>query len=232
MSKPVLIGCVWGASDPEALPTAALVVEAAAAAIGDVEGLVAVAGGDNATLADVLGGLPDGGAADAIVVPLSLGFAPELSHEIAATIAATGKGRAAGPLAPDVRLVEIVTDRIKAAKVDRESTLVLAVEGSSDPLSRVDAADVAESLRSQWSGPVRIGSVAGAEASVTAAVEQARAYGEEGTVAIASFLLWPGARQSSLGQAGAAAVTEQLAPHPTLVSMVIDRYSAVAKASA
>lgn len=229
MTEPVLIGCVWGGADPEAMPVAAQLVEAAAGALGGVDGLLAVAGGEAPTLSQVLERLPSEQAASAVVVPLSLGYAPELVHEIAATLAAVGSGRAAGAIAPDVRLVEIVLDRLKDAHVDREATLVLAVEGSLDPLSRADAAAAAETLRLLWGGPVRIGSVAQAEASVASAVDAARIYGEEGQVAIASFLLWPGARQTSLTTAGASAVTEQLAPHPALVAIVMDRYCEVAR---
>lgn len=230
MAEPVLIGCVWAGADPEAMPVAAQLVEAAASALGGVDGLVAVAGQEDSSLVDVLLRLSPEQAASAVIVPLSLGYAIELTHAIAATVEATGRGRTAETLAPDIRLVEVVLDRLKQAHVDPEATLVLAVEGSLDPLTRADATAAAEALRLAWRGPVRIGSVAEAEASVAAAVDAARIYGEEGQVAIASFLLWPGARQRALGAAGAGSVTEQLAPHPAVVAIVIDRYSEVARA--
>ena len=56
------------------------------------------------------------------------------------------------------------------------------------------------------------------------AVTEARKYGEDGVVAVASFLLAPGFFQKRLGESGADYVTGPLAPHPRLVEIVLDRY--------
>ena len=95
------------------------------------------------------------------------------------------------PLGLDDRLTAIVVDRLRAAHVSRDATLVLAVVGSSDPRAQADTEASAELLRGAWRGPVRVAFAAGHAPSVADAARSARNYGEDGTVAVASFLLAP-----------------------------------------
>src|SRR5690606_28482575 len=109
---------------------------------------------------------------------------------------------AAPALGPDERLIDIVMERLREARVPREATLVLAAAGSSDPRSQADTATMAEMMRVAWGGPVRLGFAAGHEPSVADAVRTARDFGEDGVVAVASLLLAPGVFQDRLAQAG------------------------------
>jgi hypothetical protein len=93
--------------------------------------------------------------------------------------------------------------------------------------SQADTEAAAEMLRGTWEGPVRVAYAAGHAPSVADAVRSARDYGEDGTVAVASYLLAPGVFQARLSEAGADVVTPALAPHPEIVSIVIDRYSSL-----
>ena len=114
---------------------------------------------------------------------------------------------------------------VREAHVSHESTVVLASAGASDERAHADIAAAAELLRRTWAGPVRVAYAAGHEPSVADAVRAAHAYGEDGTVAIAPYLLASGVFQTRLNEAGADVVTRALSPHPDIVSIVIDRYS-------
>lgn len=179
-------------------------------------------------LADVIANIPvaDEGLS-AVVVPLLVAGGYHVYHDIAAAVATRPDVVAANALGPDARLTAIVLDRLREAHVSHESTLVLAAAGSSDERATADTEAAAEMLRGTWAGPVRVAYAAGHEPSVADAVRAARANGEDGIVAVASFLLAPGVFQAQLEEAGADVVTPSLAPHPELVSIVIDRYSSL-----
>jgi sirohydrochlorin ferrochelatase len=108
---------------------------------------------------------------------------------------------------------------------------VIAAAGSSDERSGADVREVAEAVRSDWSGPVLIGYGASARPSVPEAVARAREL-TEGRVAVAAYLLAPGFFHDRLGRAGADLVTGPLALDaagridPRLVDVVLDRYDA------
>lgn len=160
----------------------------------------------------------------AVVVPLLLASGYHVYHDIAKAVESRPDVVGAEALGPDSRLVDIVLDRLREAHVPADATLVLAAAGSSDPRSQSDTEAAAETLRGAWGGPVRVGFAAGHEPSVADAVAQAHEFGEDGVVAVASFLLAPGVFQKRLGEAGADYVTGPLAPHPDLVSIVAERY--------
>lgn len=162
----------------------------------------------------------------AVVVPLLLASGHHVYHDIAKAVESRPDVVGTEVLGPDSRLVDIVLDRLREAHVPADATLVLAAAGSSDPRSQSDTEVAAETLRGAWRGPVRVGFAAGHEPSVADAVAQAHEFGEDGVVAVASFLLAPGVFQKRLGEAGADYVTGPLAPHPDLVSIVAERYGA------
>ncbi len=225
---PVLIGCAHGTSSPAGQQTVKDLLDAVRVALPGVDVREAYVDVHGPKLADVIAEVPvaeDG--LSAIVVPLLLAGGYHVYHDIADAVAKRPDVMAASPLGPDERLTAIVLDRLRAAHVSRDSTLVLAAAGSSDPRAQADTEAAAEALRGTWEGPVRVAYVAGHAPSVAEAVQSARNYGEDGTVAVASFLLMPGVFQARLEEAGADVVTSALAPHPELVSIVIDRYGAL-----
>lgn len=225
---PILIGCAHGTKSAEGQRTIKELLDAVRVALPDVEVREAYVDVHGPFLTDVLAEIPvaEEGLA-AVVVPLLLAGGYHVYHDIAEAVAGRPDVVAAGALGPDERLTAIVLDRLREAHVSREATLVLAAAGSSDARSQADTEAAAEMLRGTWEGPVRVAYAAGHAPSVAEAVRSAHDYGEDGTVAVASFLLAPGVFQSRLHEAGADVVTPPLAPHPEIVSIVIDRYSSL-----
>lgn len=225
--RPILIGCAHGTRSRAGQETIRTVLDQVRAAAPDLDVREAYVDVHGPYLADVVRdlALPEGGRA--VVVPLLLAGGYHVYHDIAQAIAGHDRVAAARALGPDERLIDIVMERLREARVPREATLVLAAAGSSDPRSQADTATMAEMMRVAWGGPVRLGFAAGHEPSVADAVRAARDFGEDGVVAVASLLLAPGVFQDRLAQAGADVVTAPLAPHPDIVSIVLDRYADV-----
>jgi len=226
VTTPILIGCAHGTKSAAGQQAIRDLLAAVRIALPEVEVREAFVDVHGPFLADVITEIPvaDEGLS-AVVVPLLLAGGYHVYHDIAEAVAGRDDIVAAGALGPDQRLTAVILDRLREARVSSESTLVLAAAGSSDERAQADTTAAAELLRSTWDGPVRVAYAAGLDPSVADAVKAARAYGEDGAVAIASYLLAPGVFQSRLQEAGAEVVTAALAPHPDIVSIVIDRYS-------
>ncbi len=226
--SPILIGCAHGTASEEGQAVVRQILEAVRVAMPEVDVREAYVDVHGPFLDDVIAEIPvseDG--LSAVVVPLLLASGFHVYHDIANAVGSRPDIVGAEALGPDTRLVDIVLDRLREAHVPAEATLVLAAAGSSDPRSQADTEAAAENLRGAWGGPVLVGFAAGHEPSVADAVAQAHEFGEDGVVAVASFLLAPGVFQKRLGEAGANYVTGPLAPHPDLVSIIADRYGAI-----
>lgn len=225
-AAPILIGCAHGTKSPLGRQTIRDVLDAVRVALPGVDVREAYVDVHGPFLADVVADIAVAEeGVSAVVVPLLLAGGYHVHHDIAEAVAGRPDVVAAPALGPDERLTAVVLDRLREAHVSKDSTLVLAAAGSSDARSQADTATAAEMLRRAWAGPVRVAFAAGHDPSVADAVRAARANGEDGIVAIASYLLSPGVFQSRLSEAGADVVTPALAPHPEIVSIVIDRYS-------
>ncbi len=225
---PVLIGCAHGTNSPEGQQIIRNLFDSVRLALPGVDVREAYVDVHGPKLADVIADVPvaEQGLA-AVVVPILVAGGYHVYHDIAEAVAARPDVVAARALGPDARLTSIVLDRLCDAHVSREATLVLAAAGSSDERAAADTEAAAEMLRGVWAGPVRVAYATGRSPSVADAVRRAHNYGEDGTVVVASFLLAPGVFQARLEEAGADVVTPALAPHPELVSIVIDRYSSL-----
>lgn len=225
---PILIACGHGVTSSEGRQAIRDLLDLVRQALPDVEVREAYVDAHGPALDDVIADIPRAeSGTSAVVVPLLLGIGFRLHHDIAEAVASRPDVVRAEALGPDSRLVGIVLDRLREAHVPADATLVLAAAGSSDPRSQADTEAAAETLRGAWGGPVRVGFAAGHEPSVADAVARAHEFGEDGVVAVASFLLGPGFFQKRLGEAGADHVTGPLAPHPDLVSIVAERYGAL-----
>ncbi len=225
---PILIGCAHGTASTEGQAVVRQIIEDVRVAMPDVDVREAYVDVHGPFLDDVIAEIPvSEEGLTAVVVPLLLASGYHVYHDIAKAVGSRPDVVSADALGPDSRLVDIVLDRLREAHVPAEATLVLAAAGSSDPRSAADTEAAAEMLRGAWGGPVRVGFAAGHEPSVADAVAQAHEFGEDGVVAVASFLLAPGVFQKRLGEAGADYVTGPLAPHPDLVSIVAERYGAL-----
>ncbi len=220
---PILIGCGHGTTSEEGRQAIRDLLDAVRLALPDVEVREAYVAVHSPALGDVIADIPQAqSGTSAVVVPLFLG---DGFLDIAKAVQVRDDVVSAAALGPDTRLVDAVLDRLREAHVSRDATLILAAAGSSDPRLQADTAAAAETLRGAWAGPVRVGFAEGQEPSIVHAVEAAREFGEEGVVAVASFVLAPGESHTSLQDAGADVVTAPLAPHPDIVAIVIDRYS-------
>ncbi|PFG36320.1 sirohydrochlorin ferrochelatase [Flavimobilis soli] len=158
----------------------------------------------------------------AVVVPLLLSAGFHTYVDIAEAAEPDG-AVATGALGPDVRLADIVVERLHEAGATPDDTVVLAAAGSSDPRAAAAVEEMLTLVRERWSGAVTIGYGAGAEPRVPDAVTHARAAGAT-RVVVASYLLAPGFFLDRLHEAGADVVTAPLAPDPRLAQVVLDRY--------
>ncbi len=226
MTSPILIACAHGTRSEEGRATIRTVIDQLREATGlDVrEAYVDVHGPE---LPDVVGAIEAADGVSAVVVPLLLAGGYHVYVDIANAVEDRPDMRAAHALGPDPRLLDIVHQRLEEQGVPEDATVVLAAAGSSDPRSQADTAAAAELLRERWGGPVRVGFAAGPKPSVADAVAEARVNGEDGVVAVASYLLAPGLFQRRLEEAGADYVTGPLAPHPMLLEIVADRFADV-----
>ncbi|WP_062288988.1 sirohydrochlorin chelatase [Demequina phytophila] len=219
-----LIACAHGTRDEGGQATILRVVEDIRAALSGIEVRDAYVDVHGPYCKEVVAEVPPSSGTSAVVVPLLLAGGYHVYHDIAEAVHGRDDVTAAKALGPDPRLIDIVMDRIREAHVPPTTTLILAAAGSSDPRSEADTLAAAEMLRARWDGPVRVGYAAGIHPTVADAVADARNNGEDGEVAVASFLLAPGFFQKRLAEAGADYVTAPLAPHPRLVEIVLDRY--------
>ena len=225
-----MIGCAHGTKSSAGQQAIRDLLDAVRRSLPGVEVREAYVDVHGPYLADVIAEIPvSEEGRTAIVVPLLLAGGYHVHHDIAEAVADRPDIVAAGALGPDERLTGVLLDRLHALHVSRESTLILAAAGSSDARSQADTEAAAEMLRGTWAGPVRVAYAAGHDPSVADAVRTAHEFGEDGTVAVASYLLAPGVFQTRLHEAGADVVTPALAPHPGLVSIVIERYSSLAR---
>lgn len=223
--RPMLIACAHGTRDEDGQATIRRLIDDVRAAMPDLEVREAYVDVHGPFITEVVDEVPPASlATSAVVVPLLLAGGYHVYHDIAEAVESREDVSPAPALGPDPRLIDIVLDRVREAAVPPTTTLVLAAAGSSDPRSQADTEEAAEMLRARWDGPVRIGFAAGISPTVAEAVAKARDYGEDGEVAVASFLLAPGFFQKRLTESGADYITGPLAPHPKLVEIVADRY--------
>ena len=219
----ILIGCAHGTRADEGQRTVRELLEAVREAMG-IEVREAYVDVQDPKIAVVIEGVEAGDGVSAVVVPILLAGGYHVYVDIAEAVEGRTDIRSTGALGPDPRLLEIVRERLDDQGVPHDATVVLAAAGSSDPRSQADTERAAEMLREHWDGPVRIGYAAGTKPSVADAVASARENGEDGVVAVASYLLAPGLFQRRLHEAGADFVTEPLAPHHILLEIIADRF--------
>lgn len=137
----------------------------------------------------------------------------------------------ADALGPDPLLIEILADRVSAAGVRPEDTVLLAAAGSSDPRAVADCRTVADELAHRLGRPVTATFLVAVQPAVTDEVVAARRDGV-GRVIVASYLLAPGFFTDLLAGCGADVITTPLLdpttePDPRLVALVQRRHREV-----
>ena len=223
-ARPVLVGCSHGTDDVSGRAAVRSILTGAAALRPELDVREAFVDVQQPEVANVVADALDGDAAGAVVVPLLLSVGFHVKVDIAAAVDQPG-ATAASPLGPDLRLVDILMDRLDAVDLGPDDLVVLAAAGSTDPAAALAVEQVAAALADRIPQPVTIGYGAGAEPRVPAAVAAARAdLPQGGRVVIASYLLAPGYFHDRVLEAGADVVTDPLAPDDRLVDIVLDRY--------
>ena len=168
------------------------------------------------------------GSGEAVIVPLllSTGF-----HTVVYLPRAAGDYVAvARPLGPHPLLADVLIDRVRAAGAVSTWPLVIAAAGSSDARAAVDVEATRALVAQAWDGPVTVGYVSAMSPRVGDAV--ARARGDGGPVAVATYLLAPGYFADLVAQAGGDLTGAPLGDDARVAEVARQRYvAAVGSAS-
>jgi len=187
-----------------------------------------------ACYADVRGPTPADALADlpgpTVAVPAFLAAGYHVRVDVPQQLRATGRRDVvlAGGFGPDPALVAAAADRLAEAGCGPADAVVLAVAASNDPYARADGARAARRMGRLLGRPVTLAPIVlGDRPGVRDVVARLRAEGA-GRVAVASWLLAPGLFQRNLEGCGADVVAAPLADHPAVLTVLADRYGAVA----
>lgn len=163
-----------------------------------------------------------------VVVPLLLSPGFHVHHQIADAVALSPEHRAAATLGPDLRLAEIMLERLIDAGAGRGDAVIMAAAGSTESAARDATEAMARLIAGQWGSPVPVGYLGGTGmplADVIAAQRSSRR-----RIALASYLLADGHFQDMLLAAAAGVRARPLLdggePDARLVELVVDRYRA------
>ncbi|WP_323743523.1 sirohydrochlorin chelatase [Agreia pratensis] len=233
IAPPVLLAASHGTSDPAGRRAVASLVSAVAERRRDLTVVGAFVDVQQPDVPTALETLADG--TPAVIVPLLLSSGYHVHVDLAE--AADEATRSSPPrpvvvtsaLGPDARLARILAQRLAAAGIRDEDSVVLAAAGSSDSGAVEDCRVMGSMLAAELGRPVTVGFLSAAEPRIEQAVERARTESPDRRVVIASYLLAPGYFQSLVHRAGGDVVTDPLlidgqAPPWELVDVVIDRF--------
>ncbi|WP_136610859.1 sirohydrochlorin chelatase [Sinomonas albida] len=223
MTRPILVACAHGTSNPDGKAAILRVVEELRAARPDATVLDAYVDVHGPELPDVVAGLPAG--APAVVVPLLLSVGYHVKVDIGRAVASRERTTAAAPLGPDPRLARVLAERLGQAGLGPGDAVVLAAAGSSNPAASDDVESIADMLRHLVPNRVLAAYGASAQPSVPDAVAELRAE-EVGRIVVASYLLAPGYFHDQLAKAGADAVAAPLLPASEVAEIALERFDA------
>ncbi|NMO88761.1 sirohydrochlorin chelatase [Actinomycetospora sp. TBRC 11914] len=220
---PALVVLAHGTGDAAGRGTWGRLLLRLRAALPGVEVRLAYAGVARPQLADVLPELPG----PVVVVPAFLAAGFHVRVDVPGQLAAVGRDdvRLAEPLGPDSGLVDVALERLREAGWHGER-VVLAAAGSTDAVAQEDLRTAAGLFAARLGSEVPVGYIAGGDPRVADVVAA-----QDGPVALATWLLAPGAFHRWLGDAGAAVVAEPLGDHDGVVAAVRDRYARCAPVS-
>ncbi|WP_336854632.1 sirohydrochlorin chelatase [Sinomonas albida] len=221
MTRPILVACAHGTSNPDGKAAILRVVEELRAARPDATVLDAYVDVHGPELPDVVAGLPAG--APAVVVPLLLSVGYHVKVDIGRAVASRERTTAAAPLGPDPRLARVLAERLGQAGLGPGDAVVLAAAGSSNPAASDDVESLADMLRHLVPNRVLAAYGASAQPSVPDAVAELRAE-EVGRIVVASYLLAPGYFHDQLAKAGADAVAAPLLPASEVAEIALERF--------
>lgn len=253
--SPALVLAAHGTRHPDGPRTLAALAGLVAGRLPGTPVAVAFVDVVGPTLADVLADRL-ARSARAVVVPVFLGTGYHVEVDLPRGAAAHGGRVTVAPaLGPAPEVVRAVADRLAEASRGRGAggrpdAVVLAAAGSSRERSRQETVRAAAALERLLGTPVTVGFASAAGPSVAEAVVDARrasrhagrprsdtagtgpgARGGAATVAVASYLLAPGAFQARLAAAGADLVADPIGAHPALADLVVRRHRAAVSAA-
>ena len=217
MSTPALVVLAHGTGDAAGRNTWGRLLVRLRAALPGVEVRLAYAGVARPQLADVLPRL----AGPVVVVPAFLAAGFHVRVDVPGQLAAIGRDdvTVAEPLGPDLALVDVALARLAEAGGADRRAVVLAAAGSTDPVAQEDLRVAAALFAARLGTGVPVGYIAGGEPRVADVVAA-----QDRPVALATWLLAPGAFHRWLADAGAVVVADPLGDHDGVVDVVVDRY--------
>ncbi|PKW28122.1 sirohydrochlorin chelatase [Phycicoccus duodecadis] len=226
-APPVLVVCAHGTRDPAGRAAVRACVAAVAARLPGVDVREAYVDVHAPEVADVVADLPrrPDGAVAGVVVPLLLAAGYHVRVDLAAAVQGRPDVLVTGALGPDDLLVDVLLDRMAAARASSEGSVVLVPAGSSDERAQAGSRETGRRLGERLGRDVRLAFAAGPRPPVACAVTRARLEGAT-PVTVVSYLLAPGFFQRRLEASGAATVTGPLLPDPRVADLVVARYRA------
>jgi sirohydrochlorin ferrochelatase len=215
--RPALVVLAHGTGDAAGRHTWGRLLVRLRAALPGVEVRLAYAGVARPQLADVLPRL-DG---PVVVVPAFLAAGFHVRVDVPGQLAAVGRDDVtlAEPLGPDPALVDVALSRLAQAGGADGRAVVLAAAGSTDPVAQEDLRTAAGLFTRRLGTAVPVGYIAGGAPRVADVVAA-----QDRPVALATWLLAPGAFHRWLADAGAAVVGAPLGDHDGVVDVVLERY--------
>ncbi|MFE0728048.1 sirohydrochlorin chelatase [Streptomyces antibioticus] len=229
---PALVVVAHGSRDPRALETVRALLDLVRA---ERPGLPVHLGHielNEPLLTDTLAALDARRTPDAVLVPLLLARGYHVRRDIPEAAAqARVRTRVAAPLGPHPLLADALHTRLTeagwrtpaTAAERRASAVVLALAGSRDPDSAVDARRTAALLAERLGVPVVPAFASTAAPTVPEALRALAARGRD-RVAVASCFTAPGRFATECAQAAPGLVSAPLGTHPAMAGLLLHRY--------
>lgn len=238
MAAPALIALAPATRDKRTVATVKSLVDEVKSQRPDLKVTHAFLEGTRPHLTAVVERLAKAGHDEIVLVPLALIGSAAFERQTAEAIETLSRShpqvkiRTTAALGLEACFLEVLDVRmreaLKAARARELDALVLAAEGSPDPLVNQAVARLARLWGQRHKLPV---TAAYAASAPPASGEAVRAFRAEGRrhIAVASLLLTPGPltdRAAELAlEAGAVAVSEPLGTHSEVVRMILARYA-------
>lgn len=230
MSRPALVLCSHGTANPSGQAAVSALVQAVRDCAVGSEVLETWVDVQYPQVDEVVETAVAQAFSTVVVVPLLLSGGYHVHVDIARAAQRAGV-RVTAPLGPDVRLADLLVQRLHESGSRAGDCVVVAAAGSSDARAVADVEAVVDAVRERWNGPASVGFGSIAVPPVADAVAHARADHPGRRVVVAAHLLAPGFFHDRLGRVGADLVAEPLVPvrdgvpvvDPRLVGLVLER---------
>lgn len=215
MAHPTLLAVSHGTSDADGARSIAAMVAQVAERLPEVAVRTAFV---DVQAPDVTEAVP-AIAGPVVIVPLLLSNGFHVGHDLHGIAKTRHDVVVADPLGPDARLAEVLAQRLPPG----DSPVILAVAGSRDPRSVIDAEGMAALLRAQIARPVELAYLAARSPRLDAAVAQ------HPDATVATYLLARGfffdlAQRQASGRSISLPLLDDGPTPGALVDLVVARY--------